>query len=300
MTQDKVAQFLVKGLIFGPLAAMALASGGSATPGAPSAQSAPQRPRATPANSTASEPVVAVTPSTWKITTAQALTVTAVVSGGSGEPTPTGSVRLTGGRFSSPVRTLVNGKFVFHIGAGRLGADKDTLTATYTPDPVSASKYKSASGHATVTVTKDAPGVIAKLSAAAITTQQPLTVSISVDAGIGAIPPTGSVAVTSGAYASSATAVANGKATIEISAGSLQPGGDTLTIIYTPNAGSAALYEPASTSKTVTVTKITPVVAVTLSSSTITTLEALAVMVSVGAGPGDMTPTGAVNVAGGS
>jgi hypothetical protein len=302
MTRGKVVQFLANGSIFLPLTAIVFASG-SATFAASSTQSAPQRPQALPTTSIETAPVVpaiGVTPSASKITTAQSLAVTAVVSGGSGKPVPTGTVRLTSGKFSSPVRTLAKGKFVFHIYAGRLAATKDRLTVTYTPDRASASNYKSASGQGSVTVAKATPALSAKLSAAAITTQEPLTVSIAVNAGEGAITPTGSVAVTSGAYGSVATVLENGAASISIPDGSLLAGTDTLAIAYTPDTKSAALYTAASGRKTVTVTKITPLMTVNLSSSTITNVQALAVTVSVAVGPGDVTPTGLVKVTGGS
>lgn len=54
-------------------------------------------------------PIVSVSPSATTITTAQALAVTATVSGGSGKATPTGSVTLTGGGYTSAALALSNG-----------------------------------------------------------------------------------------------------------------------------------------------------------------------------------------------
>ncbi len=280
MTHGNLALFLLGATIHLSRPAIAFASG-SGTP-APVA------------------PAIAVAPAASKITTAQALTVTATVSGGSGKPTPTGSVRLTSGTFSSPVRTLVNGKFAFHIAADRLAVAKDTLTVAYMPDTASASRYKSASGQASVTVTKAAPAVSLKLSSAAITTQQALTVSVAVGAGAGASIPTGSVEASSGPYVSRETLLIDGAAKIQIPVASLPAGTDSLAVTYTPDARSAALYRAATGKATVTVTKITPVVAMTLSSSTITTVQALTVGLSVDAGSGDITPTGSVKVTSGS
>jgi hypothetical protein len=297
MTRGKVALFLANALIF---LLPAAANGVSHSPSAPIASSQPERPRSSPAAAVASAPAVAVTPSASMITTAQALTVRAVVSGGSSKPAPTGFVKLTSPKFVSPARSLINGVFVFHIAAGRLAAARDKLTVTYTPDPASASRYKGASGQASVTVTKATPAMIVELSSSAITTQQPLTVTIAVSAGAGATTPTGSVEVTSGAFASDPTVLENGAAKIRISGGSLKASTDTLTVAYAPDTKSAALYRSASTRKTVKVTKITPTLAVALSSSTITTAQVLAVTVSVGVGAGDVTPTGTVKVTSGS
>lgn len=49
-------------------------------------------------------PTVTVTPSSSSVTTSQALMATVAVSGGSGNPTPTGSVVLTGQAAATPLR----------------------------------------------------------------------------------------------------------------------------------------------------------------------------------------------------
>jgi hypothetical protein len=99
-------------------------------------------------------PTVRVTPSATNITTAQNLSVTVALSGGSGNPTPTGSFTLTGGGYTSPATTLTAGSATINILAGLLATGSDTLTATYTPDSSSSSTYNSAAGSATVTVTQ--------------------------------------------------------------------------------------------------------------------------------------------------
>jgi len=98
-------------------------------------------------------------------------------------------------------------------------------------------------------------------------------VTVAVSSGSDAPTPTGSVILTSGAY-SSATTLGNGGATINIPAGSLSAGSDTLTIIHTPDAASASTYVTASNTASVTVTALgtaTPTVTFTLSASNITT-----------------------------
>ena len=54
-------------------------------------------------------PTVTVTPGLSSITTVQSLSVTVAVNGGTGNPTPTGSVILTGGSYTSSAATLSSG-----------------------------------------------------------------------------------------------------------------------------------------------------------------------------------------------
>lgn len=98
-------------------------------------------------------PVVTVTPSSSNITTAQMLIVTVAVSGGSGNPTPTGSVMLTSGSYSATAATLSGGSASISVPAGSLAIGADTLTASYTPDASSLSTYNSSTGSASVIVT---------------------------------------------------------------------------------------------------------------------------------------------------
>jgi len=103
--------------------------------------------------STLTTPTVTVTPSPTSFTTAQLTMVTVAVSGGSGGATPTGSVTLSGGGYTSAATTLASGSAVITVPAGALATGSDTLTATYTPDSTSSSVYNSATGTNSVTVT---------------------------------------------------------------------------------------------------------------------------------------------------
>jgi len=249
------------------------------------------------ANST---PTVMVTPSASSITTAQALMVTVVVSGGTGNPTPTGSVTLSSGSYTSAAGTLSSGSATISVPAGSLATGTDTLTASYTPDFNSSSTYNSASGTASVTITvpaKTTPTVTVTPASSTITTAQALSVIVGVN---GTPTPTGTVTLGSGSYTSGAATLSGGSASINIPAGSLATGNDALTAIYTPDSSSSSAYNSASgTSASVTVTqaKTTPTVTVTPSSSSITTAQALSVIVAVSGTP---TPTGSVTLASGS
>ena len=74
-----------------------------------------------------------VTPSASSITATQALTVTVVVSGGTGNPTPSGTVTLSSGSYSAQ-QTLVSGAASFTIAGETLAGGADTLTASYSGD----------------------------------------------------------------------------------------------------------------------------------------------------------------------
>jgi hypothetical protein len=107
-------------------------------------------------------PAVNVTPAQTSISASQSLSVTVAVSGGSGNPTATGSVTLTSGTYTSAATTLVAGSASVIIPAGSLAAGNDTLTATYSSD----SNYNASAGSKTVTVT---PGTGFTISGAAVT-----------------------------------------------------------------------------------------------------------------------------------
>ena len=244
-------------------------------------------------------PAVTVTSSAPSITTAQGLTVTVLVSGGSGNLTPTGSGVLSGGGYTSAATVLSSGSATISIPANSLSAGTDNLTAAYTPDSSSSSTFNSASGSTTVTVTTPAkitPTVGVTPSAPSITTTQALTVTVTVSGGSGNPTPTGSVVLSGGGYTSAATVLSSGSATINIPAGSLSVGTDVLTVNYTPDTSASTTYNSASGSASVSVVKMTATVVVTPSSSSITTTQALTVTVNVSGSP---TPTGSVVLAGG-
>ena len=199
-------------------------------------------------------PAVTVTPGSSSITTAQSLSVTITVSGASG--TPAGSVTLSSGSYTSSAAALSSGSATITVPAGSLVAGSDTLTAAYTPDSASATKYNSASGTASVTVTqaqsKTTPTVTVTASSSSITTAQSLSVTITVFGTGGAA--TGSVVLSSGSYTSPTTALSSGSASVAIPAGSLAAGSDMLTATYTPDSASSAIYNSASGTAAVTAT----------------------------------------------
>jgi hypothetical protein len=204
-----------------------------------------------------STPTVTVTPSSSNITTRQTLTVTVAVAGPASGATPTGTVALAGGGYSSTVTTLSGGKVQFAIPAGALSAGSDMLQVVFTPDTASAAVYGVASGTAAVTVSVPAmitPTVTVTPSLFNISTAQAMTVAVVVTDGTGSGTPTGAVTLTSGSYSSGPVALGSGSVTIDVPAGSLSMGTNTFAASYVPDSSGASTYNAATgTSSAVTV-----------------------------------------------
>jgi hypothetical protein len=203
-------------------------------------------------------PTVTVSPGSSSITSAQSLIVTVTVSGGGSNPTPTGTVTLSSGTYTSVAIVLTAGSASINVPVGSLVLGTPTLTASFVPDTSSTSTYKSAQGTAQVTVTALAtPTVTVSPGSNSITTAQALTVTVTLSAS-GSYPlPSGSVTLSSGTYNSTAT-LSSGSAIINVPAGSLGVGTDTLTASYTPDTTASTYYSNASGTGSVTVTSATP------------------------------------------
>ena len=255
---------------------------------------------------TITTPTVTVTPASSTLSTTATLPLTIVVSGGSGATTPTGSIVLTSGSYTSSATTLSAGSAAITIPAGSLSAGNDTLTATYTPDTTSSSLYATATGTASATVSMVTPTLSASPGTSSINSTAALTLTLTVT-GTNSITPTGTVKLTSGSYDSAATTLASSTtagtatASITIPAGSLASGSDSITATYTPGSASTSLYNSASNSAaaTVTVTLVVPTVSVSPASSTLTTVQTLPLTITV-ASSGNTTPTGTVKLTSGS
>ena len=145
-------------------------------------------------------PTVQVSLLASSITTAQDLVVTVAVNGVSGAPTPTGTVTVTGGGYSSMANSLSGGTVTIDIPAGSLALGSDTLTASYAPDSSSSQTYSSSTGSVSVVVTLPLPAtptVTVTPSSSNIATTQGLTVTVAVSGGGGNPSPTGLVTLKS-------------------------------------------------------------------------------------------------------
>lgn len=244
-------------------------------------------------------PAVSLVPATNSLTVADSLQVVITVTGRSS--TPTGSVNLTSGTYTSSSAALNAGTATITIPAGKLPAGSNTLTANYTPDAGSTTSYTSSSDSVLVAVTVAAPVITMKPASTSIGSGQPLDVAVTVAGFSGGPTPSGNVSLTCGPYSSSATLDSSGAAALVIPGGMLPPGSDRLTASYSPSAASSATYASASKTANVTVTaQPTPSVTVTPASSTVTADAPLSVAVKVNAVNGNSTPTGTVILSSGT
>ena len=101
------------------------------------------------------QPTIAIVPDETTHPYAENLIVTAAVSGSGG--TPTGSVVLSSGSYTSPATTLSSsGSATFYIQPGWLPAGSNTVPVTYSPDSKSSTIYAASAN--TVNMTIATPG----------------------------------------------------------------------------------------------------------------------------------------------
>jgi hypothetical protein len=196
-------------------------------------------------------PAVTVTPSPSKITTIEPLTVNVAVAGsGSSATVPTGTVTLTAEGVTAQTVTLNStGSASFTIPAGTFAVGSYMLTVSYS----GSSDYNKVTKSHSVTVIKATPTIGIALSSSAITTAQPLNVTVSVAGGAESDPvPTGTVTLSGGgAAAQTATLTTTGGATFTIPAGTLTAGNDTLVVNYSGDD----IYAKANNSSKISVKK---------------------------------------------
>ena len=250
---------------------------------------------------TRTTPAVRVTPAANGISTGQSLQVTVAVAGTAGSASPTGTVTLNSGSYTSVATALSSGSATINVPAGSLAMGSDTLTASYTPDAASSSVFTTASGSSTVSVTVTTPTVTVTPAFMSIGAGQALNVKVTVAGFSGGPVPTGSVTLTgaNGSYSSGAKMLTSGSATITIPGGTLAVGTARLTSSYSPDTAGSAVYASASNSATITVTtQLTPTVAVTPALQSLSTAQQVSVTVKV-TGSGT-TPAGSVLLSSGS
>jgi hypothetical protein len=206
------------------------------------------------ANTTATVTVSAVAPTVTvsapsPANVANPLAVSVGVAGPLGSTTPTGTVTLSAGSYSSSAVTLSSsGTASFTIPANTLSAGNITLTANYS----GSSTFTAASGSTTIVVVSTAlvtPTVKVTTSPSSIDTGQAMTATITVTGTSGT--PTGTVSLTSGSIAIGSGTLSGGTATINVSANTLSAGSDVLTASY----GGDGTYATATGIVTVTVTQ---------------------------------------------
>jgi len=186
---------------------------------------------------------VGVTPSATSITTANALTLTVAVSGSSN--TPTGTVSVSGGGYTSSSVNLDGGAATLLIPAGSLAVGADTLTVSYSGDGV----YSSATNSTTVvtvasgTLTTTTTTLTASAATATYNTAVTLTAAVSPTAA------TGKVYFYNGTALLGSATLSSGSATLTLS--TLPVGTNTLTASY---GGDGTYATSTSSATTVTIT----------------------------------------------
>jgi subtilase family serine protease len=109
----------------------------------------------------------------------------------------------------------------------------------------------------TITGGTSTPTVTVTPALSSITTLQPLSVTVVVS---GTPTPTGTVTLSNGSYNSGAITLSGGSATINIIAGALAVGTDTLTASYAPDSNSSPIYNSATGVASITVNPIAPTI----------------------------------------
>jgi hypothetical protein len=203
-----------------------------------------------PASTATETATVTVTPSPTNISSSNALSVAVKVAAtAAGGTTPTGTVTLLGGDYSSGAQKLSGGAYTFTIPANSLSTGSDVLNVSYSGD----ANYLEATSTATVTVT--APSSTG--TATATVTVSPAQTTLSASAALsvpvtvaaatsGGATPTGTVTLTGGGYTSTAETLSSGAYTFAIPANSLSVGTDTLTVSYSGDSTYAAASGTAS------------------------------------------------------
>ena len=177
----------------------------------------------------ASTATLSVTPSATTITTVDPLTVTVSVAGSGSLGTPTGTLTLTRGSYTSGAQSLASGAYTFNIPAGSLAIGTDTLTVTYSGDPIYASTTDTS---ITLQVDGLTPTVTVTPSLATLNSNTPLPVAVTVTATSGSPTPGGTITLSSGSYSSGAQPLTAGSYNFTIPAYSLAAGSNTLTVTY--------------------------------------------------------------------
>ena len=209
-----------------------------------------------------------------------------------GGATPTGSIVLTSGSYTSAATTLSNGSATINIPAGTLPAGTDSLKATYTPDSASSTAYATSSGTGSVTV-----------NASRRTDRDGDAVSHDDYDRAGALGHGCGGRVAGRRDADRVGRSDERKLHVsgddaerrfgddQCSGRTLPVGTDSLKATYTPDSASSTAYLTSSGTGSVTVTLPPPTLSLGLSLSTITTTQPLTVTISASGTP---TPTGSV------
>jgi hypothetical protein len=210
---------------------------------------------------------VTATPTASSINSNQTVTVNGTVSCTgvcTGSTTPTGTVTLTGGGYTSPATALSGtGSYSITIPYNSLSAGSDTLTVTYNGSSIYSAGATGTTSVAVTYVAVATPNVTVTPATGSIDSSQTYGVTVTVSgASTLETSPTGTVTLSSGSYNSGAVTLGTSGCTaascaITIPANSLSNGSDTLTATYSGDADYASGSGTASVTVTTSVFALT-------------------------------------------
>ena len=227
---------------------------------------------------------ISITPAQASFASNATLNVTVAVTGNS----PTGTITLTAGTYTSQPTALVNGTCTFTVPANSYSAGASAnISAFYSGD--AQNLYSTAS--IPVSPSSSPATVSVGLSSSSLLVGQSVNVSVAVTGN--SANPTGTATVTAGTYTASAT-LSSEKASFTVPAGSMSPGTDTISVQYSGDS----FYGATTGTATLTVAQAATTVRLTTSASVVPVGSSATATVAVSGSTG--TPTGSVTLQAGS
>jgi Bacterial Ig-like domain (group 3)/FG-GAP-like repeat len=186
---------------------------------------------------------VALAPASASFYAGTAQAVTLSVAGATGLPTPTGTITLSGGTFTSAATALSAGSAAITIPANSLANGSNTITAAYSGDAT----YGTAKGTATYVVSTTAPGFT--ISGTAVTVSSGASSGNSSTVSVTPVPISGftgsvalSAAITSSPAGATDAPTLSFGSTSPVSLSGTTAGSATLTITTTASTSTGLQY----------------------------------------------------------
>jgi hypothetical protein len=183
-------------------------------------------------------PTITVQPAASTSAATSSLSVKVTVTGSGA--TPSGTVTLSGGGYTSAATALAGGIATIVIPANSLSAGNDTLTASYSGDANYSPATGGVTGTAAVKVLATPLASTVTVTPATSTLNSGSTLSVTVAVTGAGVTPSGTVTLSGGGYTSTAQTLVGGAYTFVIPANSLSAGTDTLTGSYSGDANYAS------------------------------------------------------------
>jgi len=246
------------------------------------------------------QPSITVKTSPDPITQLDQTTITVTVAGGSGQPTPTGTVKFSNESYNPPDAMLSNGTATFV--APPLAIFNPNFTARYIPDDASAAVYEESVATGSLNITQIPLTIKIDFPQSTVSTAQDVPVIVTLVVPSGAPVPTGILSLSTFASGAGVTwgvteTLTGGSAKFTIPAGAMPAGADVIGASYNPDDPGYKYYQPASGNANITVTqgpKTTPTVNVTASPASAPHGSSVALKIKVVPVSGGPIPSGSV------